>query len=249
MPKTDPLERLREAIDAIKSAGDCTNEDISTALGYRGKNYLSEILGKSKGMNDIFLDKFQAKYGYSKEWIKTGAGDKIVENATRGTSLQEPEAVYHPQQPAEKTKEKPDLLAIIAESFQHQKEIDLLREQNRAKEVSTREKEADNTARLIALLEQQQATGLQNVPEEVSFLKKNDVIHFGHHSSLRQFVLEFAAQIRKTDYKTQQLALRKLEGEALRASAGKDKLVSESEGSKDSRKKTEKAHLGSSDGS
>ena len=69
------IERLKKAVDYLKKIDpDLSNELMSIKLGYRAKTYLSDILGGSKPINDIFLSKFQVEYSISSDWIKSGQG-------------------------------------------------------------------------------------------------------------------------------------------------------------------------------
>lgn len=87
------IERLKTAVDFIKKEDkELTNELISLALGYRTKSYVSDILGESKPINDIFLSRIENEYSINPEWIRTGKGQMVKPRDT--TIVQEPVEVY-----------------------------------------------------------------------------------------------------------------------------------------------------------
>jgi hypothetical protein len=242
---TDPIElgkRMEQLYEDQQTRNNLlakSKRSFAAAIGMDPSQFNRVISGT--GMSEDKIKKTIEVYPVSEEWLRFGKGSMYgqpspnIETPKAGPTVTEKAGT--PQEPIN----KPDLLTIIAESFQHQKAIDLLREQNRSKEVSTREREAENTSRLISLLEQQQLTGIGNAVEEISFLKKNDRIHFGHHSALREYVIQLAAKVHGSDYITQQRAVGKLESVALAAGEGKGMTSGESGGKTSSRKKTEKA--------
>jgi hypothetical protein len=72
--------RLKKAIEYLKEKGKTlTNEAIAFKLGYRTKNYVSDILSGSKDITEIFLEKLEGEYSISKTWIETGIGLMINE--------------------------------------------------------------------------------------------------------------------------------------------------------------------------
>lgn len=221
------MENLKTQLLYYRTTKDLTQQEMAKLIGvsYRGYQEIERTgeVKKLEVMNAI--DNLLSSGGTQKiAFPRETAGNQKKSTRTAKTES------------ADK-----DILKVIAESLQQQKEIDLVRERNREKEIETRNKEADNVTRLIALLEQQQMTGIANAVEEVSLLKKNDQLHFDHHSSLREFVLQLAAEVRpKTDYISQKKALGKLEAVALERGAGKGMLRTENAGTQDSRKKMAK---------
>jgi len=75
-----PTPRLREAIEFIKIQNDLTNDDLSLALGYKTKSYVSDILGGSKLITRLFLDRLKAYYKINPQYILGGTPEMIVEN-------------------------------------------------------------------------------------------------------------------------------------------------------------------------
>jgi hypothetical protein len=72
-------ERLRKAVDFIKSSTkDKTNAAISKRLRYRSLNYVADMLGGSKEINPVFLDKLSSEYSINKKWIIEGSGVMIL---------------------------------------------------------------------------------------------------------------------------------------------------------------------------
>lgn len=87
-----PLDRLKDAINMLKkSKENFTNEMISNELMY-SPTYLSDILGASKPINNLFLRRLEAEYSINREWIMKGEGDMFV-NETGGM-VTEPAAPY-----------------------------------------------------------------------------------------------------------------------------------------------------------
>ena len=74
----DILKRLNECIDELmKDNPALTNVKMSEAFLFT-PNYISDRRGGTKPVTDKLLDKLQAKYLVSKEYIKTGRGPKFV---------------------------------------------------------------------------------------------------------------------------------------------------------------------------
>lgn len=72
-------ERLKKAIEYIKSKnGTLTNDGISKSLRYRSPSYVSDLLGGSKPINDIFLSKLQDEYSINAHWITDGKGEMVL---------------------------------------------------------------------------------------------------------------------------------------------------------------------------
>src|SRR5690349_20780431 len=69
----DSKERLRKSLDYLKKRypDSDSNDKISVVLGYRSKNYVSDLLG-GKDVNQVFLDKLYEEYGIRPEYIKDG---------------------------------------------------------------------------------------------------------------------------------------------------------------------------------
>jgi phage repressor protein C with HTH and peptisase S24 domain len=82
--------RLQKAIDFIKSKdADLTNALIATALGYRSKTYITDMLGEGKTISRIFLEKLQNEFSISADWIETGKGEMLIDIPKENSSKKE----------------------------------------------------------------------------------------------------------------------------------------------------------------
>lgn len=99
-------ERLKEAIDFIKKSKSLTNEGISISLGYRAKNYVSDIVSGSKTVNNFLLKKLEDKYSIRSEWVKTGKGEMVYDSREIDTADSEfdPSEIYAKKDPLNRLK-------------------------------------------------------------------------------------------------------------------------------------------------
>ncbi|MDF2381360.1 helix-turn-helix transcriptional regulator [Nostoc ellipsosporum NOK] len=72
-------DRLRIAVEYLKSHHELTNEQLSLALGYKTGNYVSEMIGVNKSVSSSFLDRLRMYYGINPMWVVEGNGDMLVE--------------------------------------------------------------------------------------------------------------------------------------------------------------------------
>lgn len=69
------LERLKDAIDLLKSLGIIEDQgDVAADLGYRRANTISDILNNRATLTPKFVKAFCNKYGIQEDWILYGLG-------------------------------------------------------------------------------------------------------------------------------------------------------------------------------
>jgi SOS-response transcriptional repressor LexA len=90
-----PLGRLKEIIEILKQRREeLTNQLISEELSYNAPNYVSDILGGSKPISELFLKKLEVVYSISKEWIMKGKGEKFVNKEGYNNTVAEQPTLY-----------------------------------------------------------------------------------------------------------------------------------------------------------
>src|SRR5688572_14580227 len=93
-----PTARLSTVIEFLKDKHGLTNEDLSLSLGYRTKNYVSDIIGGNKLVNRLFLDKLKTYFSVNPEYILDGKGEMLVDKFdskfSREIRAEEQEAPY-----------------------------------------------------------------------------------------------------------------------------------------------------------
>lgn len=107
-------ERLREAVDQLKTDKSFTNEDLSTALGYRSKTYVSDILGGNKPINRLFLDRLKKYFGVNPDYIVDGKGNLIFES----NELKNVFEVYSDKRLSNKNNAGPFMVPLVSVSVQ-----------------------------------------------------------------------------------------------------------------------------------
>lgn len=80
----DSKERLRSVVNQINKANSYTNEDLSLALEYKARNYVSDIIGGTKSMSDLFLERLQKHFNVNPEYIKKGSEPIYFESNLSG---------------------------------------------------------------------------------------------------------------------------------------------------------------------
>lgn len=89
------LDRLKEAIEILKKTRrNLTNQLISSELSYNSQNYVSDILGGSKGITKLFLKRLEVVYSISEKWIMTGKGKMFVDEGTNSNTVAEQSVPY-----------------------------------------------------------------------------------------------------------------------------------------------------------
>lgn len=66
----EDIKRLEKAIKTLKDSTNLTNELISQQLGYESKNYVSDILGGSKKISDLFLKRLRVEFSINPEYVR-----------------------------------------------------------------------------------------------------------------------------------------------------------------------------------
>ncbi|TWF37322.1 peptidase S24-like protein [Chitinophaga polysaccharea] len=89
------LNRLKEAVAILKKTRrDLTNQLISRELSYNSRNYMSDILGGSKGITKLFLERLEVVYSISGKWITTGKGKMFIDVETNNNIVTEQPIPY-----------------------------------------------------------------------------------------------------------------------------------------------------------
>lgn len=75
----EQLERFKKAIEYLKTKADKpTNDSVSRLLRYKTLSYISDVIGGSKPITDLLLDRM-VENSINKEWIETGKGKMLLE--------------------------------------------------------------------------------------------------------------------------------------------------------------------------
>lgn len=71
------LQRFITAVDYLKTkAVEPTNEGVARLLRYKAANYISDVIGESKEINPLLLDRM-VEFSINPDWIETGNGEMI----------------------------------------------------------------------------------------------------------------------------------------------------------------------------
>jgi len=75
----EQIERFKKAVEYLKTkAKKPTNEEVSRLLRYKTLSYISDVIGGSKPINDLLLDRM-VENSINKEWVETGKGKMLIE--------------------------------------------------------------------------------------------------------------------------------------------------------------------------
>lgn len=89
----DKLNRFIKAVEYLKTKADKpTNEEVSRLLRYKTLSYISDVIGGSKPITDLLLDRMVEK-SINKDWIETGKGQMVIENP-KGITHYLPKALF-----------------------------------------------------------------------------------------------------------------------------------------------------------
>lgn len=70
------LRHLNTAIEKLKERNPgLNNSDISLAIGYKTRQYLTNLLNGHSTLNDLVLKRLQKEFQISIKYVKTGKGD------------------------------------------------------------------------------------------------------------------------------------------------------------------------------
>lgn len=88
------LERFIKAIEYLKTkAKEPTNEGVAKLLRYKATNYISDVIGESKEINDLLLERM-VEFSINADWIKTGKGKMLLEMHSSTSQVNEDPADY-----------------------------------------------------------------------------------------------------------------------------------------------------------
>lgn len=100
----DSKKRLEKALSFIENKENLTRAELTLALGYKSKNYLSDLVTSEKPVTEFALDKLEAKFGIQKKYILTGEGEMILEKSNNsnqeninGRSVRKPKIESNPE--------------------------------------------------------------------------------------------------------------------------------------------------------
>jgi hypothetical protein len=80
------IERFIKAIEYLKTkAKEPTNEGVAKLLRYKAANYISDVIGGSKELNDLLLERM-VEFSINADWIKTGKGSMLLLEMQSSTS-------------------------------------------------------------------------------------------------------------------------------------------------------------------
>lgn len=80
----EQLERFKKAIEYLKTKAEKpTNDAVSKLLRYKTPSYISDVIGGSKPITDLLLDRM-VDNSINKEWIETGKGKMLLEPQPSG---------------------------------------------------------------------------------------------------------------------------------------------------------------------
>lgn len=84
----DFQSRVISAIEKVKEEFRIsTNELLSKELRYKALNYVSDIVGGSKPITDLFIGRLKERFNINEEYLKTGKGSLFInENSTSKNS-------------------------------------------------------------------------------------------------------------------------------------------------------------------
>lgn len=75
-------ERLKLAVDKLKSDNNYSLADIMRALNYAGgSNYLSDLMAGKKEISSRFLRRLEDKLFVRHKWIETGEGEMFIDSS------------------------------------------------------------------------------------------------------------------------------------------------------------------------
>lgn len=70
------LERLREAVELIKTTGQANNyKEIASQMGYKRENTISDVLMGKANLSDKFVINFCNTFGFNTTWLIEGTGE------------------------------------------------------------------------------------------------------------------------------------------------------------------------------
>jgi SOS-response transcriptional repressor LexA len=82
-------ERLREVVESIKKQHNFTNEALSNALKYTTLSYVSDILGGSKPVSDLFLKRLKEYFNVNPNYITDNVNPIFFDQSNNAESYTE----------------------------------------------------------------------------------------------------------------------------------------------------------------